>query len=51
MKHLLAVMIPSIAFASSMGYAMTQGEHSWAPVLGLTILLIVIGIFIIFKRK
>jgi len=51
MKHLLAVMIPSVAFASTMGIALVQGDRSWAPVLGLTILLIVLGIFIIYKRK
>jgi LPXTG-motif cell wall-anchored protein len=51
MKHLLAVMIPTVAFASTMGFALVQGERGWAPVLGLTILLLVIGMFILFKRK
>jgi LPXTG-motif cell wall-anchored protein len=51
MKCLLSVWTLCIAEAATMAVAMYQGEKSWVPILGLSILLLVVGFFVIFKRK
>ena len=50
-KILLTVLTPTGALAASLGYSLAQGGGHLGAILAVTLLLIICGFFISYKRK